>query len=69
MSLLTETASNQDSGRWGCIFGKTKMLSLYRIRLGVNGEVSTTAESFTIYLSLEFAERRGIMVVKIMKWW
>lgn len=53
----------------GAFYGKTKLLSLYRIGLGVNGEVSTTAESFTIYLSLEFAERRGILVVKIMKWW
>ena len=32
-------------------------------------EVSTTAESFTIYLSLEFAVGRGILVVKNKKWW
>ena len=25
----------------GCIFGKIKVLSLYRIRIGVNGEVKT----------------------------
>ncbi len=26
----------------GCIFGKIKVLSLYRIRIGVNGDVFTT---------------------------
>ena len=37
----------------GCIFGKTKMLSLYRIRLGVNGDdIYTTGATLEAATSL-----------------